>query len=179
MSRIGKVPVVISEKVEIKMMGQRIHVKGPRGHLECSINPLMDVAIKAKEIIVTPTNESKECKQLWGTTRTIINNMVVGVTLGFTKTLEFNGVGYKVAVSGKNILLNLGHSHPIDFRLPDGIEAKVNKNCIDIIGADKELVGFVAAKIRSFRPTEPYKGKGLRYSNETVVRKAGKAGAKK
>jgi len=179
MSRIGKVPVVISDKVEIKIAGQKILVKGPRGQLESSINPLIDVVIKGKELIVTPSNDSNECKQLWGTTRTIINNMVVGVTLGFTKTLEFNGVGYKVAVNGKNIILNLGHSHPIDFRLPDGIDAKVNKNCIDIIGSNKELVGFVAAKIRSFRPTEPYKGKGLRYSNETVVRKAGKAGAKK
>lgn len=179
MSRIGKVPVNIPDKVEVKITGCKVVVKGPKGQLENSIHPLMNAVIKDKQVLVTPKNESRECKALWGTTRTLVNNMVVGVTTGFTKTLEFNGVGYKAAVAGKTVTLNLGHSHPIDYKLPDGIEAKVNKNLIDIIGANKELVGFVAAKIRSFRPTEPYKGKGLKYVNEVVVRKAGKAGAKK
>lgn len=179
MSRIGKVPVNIPEKVEVKINGTNIVVKGPKGQLENSFNSLINVVIKDKQVLVTPKNDSRECKALWGTTRTLVSNMVVGVTNGFTKTLEFNGVGYKAAVAGKVVTLNLGHSHPIDYKLPDGIEAKVNKNNIDIIGANKELVGFVAAKIRSFRPTEPYKGKGLKYINEVVVRKAGKAGAKK
>lgn len=179
MSRIGKVPVNIPDKVEVKISGCNVVVRGPKGQLENSFNPLMNVVIKGAEVLITPTNDSNECRALWGTTRTLVNNMVVGVTAGFTKTLEFNGVGYKAAISGKVITLNLGHSHSIDYKLPDGIEAKVNKNLIDIIGANKELVGFVAAKIRSFRPTEPYKGKGLKYANETVVRKAGKAGAKK
>lgn len=179
MSRIGKVPVNIPDKVDVKINDLRIVVKGPKGQLEHFLNPNVNAQIKGKEILLTPKNETMECKALWGTARTIINNMVQGVTVGFTKTLEFNGVGYKASVAGKTITLNLGHSHPIDYKLPDGIEAKINKNLIDIIGANKELVGFVASKIRSFRPTEPYKGKGLKYLNEVVVRKAGKAGAKK
>ena len=115
---------------------------------------------------------------MWGTARQLINNMVTGVDKGFTRSLEFTGVGYKAAVSGSTLTLNLGYSHPIEYPLPAGITAKVNKTQIDISGCDKELVGFVAAKVRSFRPPEPYKGKGVRYSDETIIRKAGKSGAK-
>ena len=118
-------------------------------------------------------------RSLWGLTRTIVGNMVTGVSVGFKKELEFNGVGYKAAVSGTTLQLNLGHSHQIDYKLPKGIEVKVNKNVVEVYGADKELVGFVAAEIRAYRPHEPYKGKGMKYVGEKVIRKAGKTGAKK
>jgi len=113
-------------------------------------------------------------RAMWGTTRTLINNMIHGVSQGFTKTLEFNGVGYKASVSGTTLTLNLGYSHPIEYKLPEGIEAKVTKNVIDISGSDKELVGFAAAKIRSMRKPEPYKGKGVKYAGETIARKEAK-----
>ena len=116
---------------------------------------------------------------MWGTARTLVNNMVVGVNDGFKRVLEFNGVGYKASVSGNKIVLNLGYSHPIDYVLPEGISAKVVKNQIELDGCNKELLGFVAAKIRSFRPPEPYKGKGVKYLEEVIIRKAGKTGAKK
>ena len=130
-------------------------------------------------MVVTPIDSSNKSRALWGLTRTLLSNMVEGVTKGFTKSLEFNGVGYKAAVSGSKLTLNLGYSHPIDYDLPEGVTAKVTRNVIDISGANKELVGFTAAKIRSFRPPEPYKGKGIKYADETIIRKAGKAGAKK
>ena len=115
---------------------------------------------------------------MWGTTRTVINNMVVGVVSGFTKSLEYSGVGYKASVKGDSLELNLGYSHPINYKLPKGISAKVEKNVIHISGCDKEIVGQVAAKIRSMRPPEPYKGKGIKYTTETIIRKAGKTGGK-
>jgi large subunit ribosomal protein L6 len=179
MSRIGKVPVVILDKVEVKIAGSLISVKGPKGSLDFSHHAGVTVEHVEKEIIVKPVDDSKYNRALWGLTRTLVNNMVVGVTTGFTKTLLFTGVGYKAAAKGDSILLNLGFSHPIDYKLPQGVEAKVTKNEIVISGINKELVGFVAAKIRSFRPPEPYKGKGVRYSDEVIIRKAGKTGAKK
>ncbi len=179
MSRIGKVPVTIPDKVEVKIDGAHVSVKGPNGQLEYTFTDKVEIVKDDKEVLVKPINESKESRSLWGTTRTLINNMVVGVTDGFTKSLEFNGVGYKAAVKGRVLNLNLGYSHPIDYELPEGVDAKVNKNIIDITGTNKELVGFVAAKVRSFRPPEPYKGKGIKYSDERIIRKAGKTGAKK
>lgn len=179
MSRIGKQPVAVPEKVEVKIDANAISVKGPKGQLDFNFNPGVNVEMKDKEIIVTPKTQSKFDRSLWGMTRTLINNMMTGVTEGFTKKLEFNGVGYKAAVKGDTITLNLGYSHPIDYKLPQGIEAKVVKNEIAISGIDKELVGFAAAKIRSFRQPEPYKGKGIKYSDEVIIRKAGKTGAKK
>ncbi|ATH09293.1 50S ribosomal protein L6 [Halobacteriovorax marinus] len=178
MSRIGKVPVEIPEKVEVKVNGAHVAVKGPKGQLEYTFTDKVTISLEDKSVVVKPVDESKESRSLWGTTRTLVNNMVTGVSEGFTRTLEFNGVGYKAAVSGGTITLNLGYSHPIDYVLPTGVEAKVNKNVIDLTGCDKELVGFAAAKIRSFRPPEPYKGKGVKYSDETIIRKAGKAGSK-
>ncbi|WP_127718322.1 50S ribosomal protein L6 [Halobacteriovorax sp. HLS] len=178
MSRIGKVPVAIPEKVEVKIDGAFVSVKGPKGQLEYTFTDKVIIAQADKEVTINPADETKLARSLWGTTRTLVSNMVVGVSEGFTRTLEFTGVGYKAAVSGNTITLNLGYSHPIDYVLPTGVEAKVNKNVIDLTGCDKELVGFVAAKIRSFRPPEPYKGKGVRYSDETIIRKAGKAGSK-
>mgnify|MGYP000530712963 CR=1 FL=1 len=178
MSRIGKVPVVIPEKVDVKVDGAFVSVKGPNGQLEYTFTDKVKIALEDKTVVVKPVDESKESRSLWGTTRTLVSNMVTGVSTGFKRTLEFNGVGYKAVVKGNSLVLNLGYSHPIDYTLPEGVQAKVTKNVIDLTGCDKELVGFAAAKIRSFRPPEPYKGKGVKYSDETIIRKAGKAGSK-
>jgi len=178
MSRIGKMPVDIIDKVEVKLDGNAISVKGPKGQLDYKFPLTVKIESKDKQIVVTPVDDSKISRSMWGTTRTLINNMVTGVSVGFTKSLEFNGVGYKATVKGAVLNLNLGYSHPINYDLPEGITAKVTKNIIEISGANKELVGFAAAKIRSFRPPEPYKGKGIKYSDETIIRKAGKSGSK-
>ena len=179
MSRIGKQPIGIPDKVEVKVDGSFVDVKGPKGQLSYTFRNEVKVEKADKVLNVTPVDESATARSLWGLSRTILGNMVTGVTTGFVKSLEFNGVGYKAAVSGSTLTLNLGYSHAIDFPLPKGIEAKVNKNVIEFTGCDKELVGFVAAKVRSFREPEPYKGKGLKYTDETIIRKAGKTGAKK
>jgi len=179
MSRIGKKPVGIPDKVDLKIDGQLVSVKGPKGQLSCTLNKLVTVKIEGKEALITPVDASKEASSQWGTARSLVNNMVTGVVDGFTKVLEFTGVGYKAAIKGNILTLNLGYSHPIDYTLPKGIEAKVNKNQIEVLGCDKELVGFVAAKVRSFRPPEPYKGKGVKYADEVIIRKAGKTGGKK
>lgn len=178
MSRIGKNPVVVPEKVQVKVDGITVNVKGPKGELTYTFNNLVTIALEGSEVKVNPVDQSKKARSMWGTARTIINNMVVGVTEGFVKSLEFNGVGYKAAVKGKILNLNLGYSHPIDYALPEGVEAKVTKNVIDLSGCNKELVGFAAAKIRSFRPPEPYKGKGIKYTDEHIIRKAGKSAGK-
>lgn len=179
MSRIGKAPVGVPDKVEVKINGLSVDVKGPKGQMSYTFRPEVKIAQEGKEINVTPVDESTTARAMWGLSRTLLNNMITGVTTGFTKSLEFNGVGYKAAVNGSTLTLNLGYSHPIDYALPKGIEAKVNKNVIEFSGCDKELVGFVAAKVRSFREPEPYKGKGLKYTDETIIRKAGKTGGKK
>lgn len=179
MSRIGKKPVGLPDKVEVKINGSTVDVKGPKGALTYTFNKDVKFEKADKVVNVKPGNNTTSAKQLWGLSRTILNNMVTGVTTGFVKSLEFNGVGYKAAVSGSTLTLNLGYSHPIDYKLPKGVEAKVNKNVIEFHGADKELVGFVAAQVRSFREPEPYKGKGLKYVDEKIIRKAGKTGAKK
>ena len=179
MSRIGKKPVGIPDKVEVKLNGNTVEVKGPKGQLSYTFRSEVKVEKADKVLNVTPANNSTTARALWGLSRTILGNMVTGVTTGFVKSLEFNGVGYKAAVSGSTLTLNLGYSHSIDYKLPKGIEAKVNKNVIEFHGSDKELVGFVAAQVRSYREPEPYKGKGLKYTDETIIRKAGKTGAKK
>ena len=179
MSRIGKKPVGIPDKVEVKIDGLFVEVKGPKGQLSYHFNKDVTIEKADKELHVKPINESLTARALWGLSRTILGNMVTGVTTGFVKSLEFNGVGYKAAVTGKVLTLNLGYSHPIEYNLPEGIEAKVTKNVIEFHGCDKELVGFVAAKVRSFREPEPYKGKGLKYTDEVLIRKAGKTGGKK
>lgn len=179
MSRIGKQPVVVPEKVNVTINDRAIVVKGPKGELNFTHHEGVTVAQEDKTLVVKPVDDSQKNRGIWGLTRTLVNNMVIGVTDGFTKTLEFNGVGYKAAVQGKNLVLNLGYSHPIDYVLPEGVEAKVTKNVIELSGTSKELVGFAAAKIRSFREPEPYKGKGIKYSDEVIIRKAGKTGGKK
>lgn len=178
MSRIGKQPIIIPEKVQVSIEGMNVKVKGPKGELELVHNDGVNVVLEKGEVNITPVDDSTKNNAMWGLTRTLIFNMVTGVTEGFTKTLEFNGVGYRAAVSGSTLTLNLGYSHPIDYKLPEGVQAKVVKNTIEIGGIDKPLVGFVAAKIRSLRPPEPYKGKGIKYSDEVIIRKAGKTGAK-
>ncbi|MCT4642266.1 MAG: 50S ribosomal protein L6 [Bacteriovoracaceae bacterium] len=178
MSRIGKKPVAVPEKVTVAIADRKIDVKGPKGSLTFTHHTGVTVKQEGAELIVNPIDGSNKNRALWGLTRTLVSNMVTGVTDGFKRTLEFNGVGYKAVVSGNKITLNLGYSHPIEYALPEGVEAKVTKNVIDITGCDKELVGFVAAKIRSFREPEPYKGKGVKYSDEVIIRKAGKTGKK-
>jgi large subunit ribosomal protein L6 len=179
MSRIGKQPVAVPEKVNVTISDRKIDVKGPNGQLTFTHHEGVTVSQEDKNLIVKPVDSSNKNRALWGLTRTLVNNMMVGVTDGFTKKLIFNGVGYKAAVKGKTLTLNLGYSHPIDYDLPEGVEAKVVKNEIEVSGCNKELVGFAAAKIRSFRKPEPYKGKGIKYADEVIIRKAGKTGAKK
>ena len=180
MSRIGKMPVEIPDKVHVTIDGQSVVVKGPKGELSYTFPQGVTFSQKDKQIEVVPVDASdQKNRSLWGMARTLVNNMVVGVASGFSKKLEFNGVGYKAVVKGNILQLNLGYSHPIDYKYPEGIEVKVQKNIIELSGRSKELVGFTAAKIRSFRPPEPYKGKGVKYIDEKIIRKAGKAGAKK
>ena len=179
MSRIGKVPVALPDKVEVKINGAHVSVKGPKGQLEYTFTNFVKIEQVGKEVIVKPVDETQKARALWGTTRTLVGNMVTGVSDGFTKVLEFTGVGYKAAAKGDELVLNLGFSHPINYKLPEGVSAKVNKTVIELSGCSKELVGFAAAKIRSFRPPEPYKGKGVRYSDERIIRKASKTGGKK
>lgn len=178
MSRIGKVPVNIPDKVEVKIENGFVTVKGAKGTLSHQLNSNVVIMLEGKSIIVSPKDDSADARSQWGTARTLLNNMVTGVSAGFVKSLEFNGVGYKAAVNGSILNLSLGYSHTIDFPLPSGITAKVSKNQIDIEGSNKELVGQVAAKVRSFREPEPYKGKGVKYLDEKIIRKAGKAGGK-
>ena len=179
MSRIGKMPVSIPEKVNVLISGSNIVVKGPKGELSYTFDDSVVFEVIDNTVNVHPQADKANAKMMWGTARTLLNNMVVGTSAGFKRVLEFNGVGYKASVSGNTVTLNLGYSHPIEYSLPDGITAKVIKNQIELDGCNKELLGFVAAKIRSFRPPEPYKGKGVKYLEEVIIRKAGKTGAKK
>jgi large subunit ribosomal protein L6 len=179
MSRVGKNPVELPDKVEAKVSGTKVSVKGPKGQIEKTFGGDVTIKLDGKSLVVSPNSEERKTRALWGTTRAILKNMVKGVSDGFIRELEFNGVGYKAAVAGNTVTLNLGYSHPINFTLPAGVTAKVTKNIIELHGCDKELLGFVASKIRSFREPEPYKGKGVKYLEETIIRKAGKTGAKK
>ncbi|RMF60770.1 MAG: 50S ribosomal protein L6 [Calditrichaeota bacterium] len=176
MSRIGKLPIKVPEGVEVKIEEGLVTVKGPKGELSQKIAPEMKVELKDGFIHVERPNDERKWRAFHGLTRTLINNMVVGVTEGYTKVLLIEGVGYRAEAKGKGIQLAVGFSHPIYFVPPEGIEVKVaSANRIEVSGINKELVGEVAAKIRSFRPPEPYKGKGIRYENEVVRRKAGKS----
>jgi len=180
MSRIGKKPIQIPEKVEVKISNGHVVVKGPKGTLETSFHKDVKIEMKDKNLVVSiPNTENNTQKSLWGLSRTLLSNMIVGVTTGFVRNLEFNGVGYRASVQGPLLVLNMGHSHQVDYKLPLGIAAKVTKNVIEISGCSKELVGFVASQVRAVRPPEPYKGKGIRYADEVIIRKAGKTGVKK
>ncbi|MBP9718141.1 50S ribosomal protein L6 [Candidatus Gracilibacteria bacterium] len=178
MSRIGKQPVEITNGVEVKINGTHVSVKGAKGSLEFTFHPRMKISMVEKTIVVERQSEEKLDKSLHGITRTLISNMVEGVTKGFERALEIQGVGYRVAMKGKDLDLSLGFSHPVVFKAPDGISFEIDKdkkNIFRILGINKEVVGQTAAKIRSLRPPEPYKGKGIRYLGENVKRKAGKA----
>ncbi|MCP4632881.1 MAG: 50S ribosomal protein L6 [candidate division Zixibacteria bacterium] len=179
MSRIGKIPIEIVKDAKVELKGRRIEVKGPKGNLDYTLVPGVDVAIEGDQIIVTRKSDSKTHRSLHGLTRALINNMVIGVTKGFQKKLEIHGVGYRAELQGKYLKLNLGFSHDILVQSAPGIEFSLEGNTkITVSGYDKKLVGESAALIRSFRRPEPYKGKGIRYENEHVRRKAGKtAGA--
>lgn len=178
MSRIGRKPIPIKD-VTVTKTNNIIKVKGKLGELEMKIHPNITVEVTKEEIIVKRPDDSKENRALHGLTRALINNMVKGVTEGYSKTLEIVGVGYRAELKGKNLLITIGYSHPIYFIPPEGIKIEVpTPNQIIVSGIDKELVGLVAAKIRSFRKPEPYKGKGIRYSNEVIIRKAGKTAGK-
>ena len=180
MSRIGKLPVAIPAGVEVKLEeGNVITVKGPKGTLQRKLVDDMNIAVEAGQIVVTRPSDLKRHKSLHGLTRTLINNMVIGVTNGYEKTLEINGVGYRAAKSGKKLTLTLGYSHPVEMIDPEGIETVVEgTNKIIVKGIDKEKVGQFAAEIRTKRPPEPYKGKGIKYSDEFIRRKVGKTGKK-
>ena len=186
MSKIGKQLIIIPENVEIKINQQEIKVKGPQGELSQSIPPQIKLILKdlpakgsakGKELQVIPQEKSKNSSALWGLLRALIFNMVKGVTEGFEKKLEIEGVGYRASLQGNKLILSLGFSHPIEVVAPAGIEFKVDKNVITISGIDKQMVGQIAAKIRAYRKPEPYKGKGIHYVGEVIRRKAGKKAA--
>lgn len=178
MSRIGRLPIKIPEKVDVNLENHVLSCKGPRGQLTMKIHADMDVKIEQNEIKVSRPGDSKKHKSLHGLTRSLIANMVAGVSKGYQRKLEIIGVGYKAELRGKHLLLNLGYSHPILLAMPETITASCPiATEIVIEGADKELVGLIAAKIRGFRSPEPYKGKGIRYAGEYVRKKAGKTGA--
>ena len=177
MSRIGKKPINIPKDVEIKLEGNFITVKGPKGVLKRQIHPKIKVNIDGDKIVLSIVDGTKKSRSLFGLFRMLIDNMVTGVTKGFETALEIVGVGYRAELNGRTAVFNLGYSNTINFRLPDGIDAKIEKTKILLMGMDNELLGVTAAKIRAFRKPEPYKGKGIRYVDEYIRRKAGKAGA--
>jgi len=177
MSRIGRLPITVPSGVDVTIDGREVTVKGPRGSLSRSLHPDITVSREDGTIVVTRPTEQKTHKQLHGLTRTLVNNMVVGVTDGYRKGLEITGVGYRAALNGRKLTLNLGYSHQIEIDPPEGITFEVeNPTRLAVVGIDKELVGQIAAKVRSTRKPEPYKGKGVRYAGEYIRRKAGKAG---
>lgn len=176
MSRIGNSPIVIPAGVEIKLDGNTVTVKGPKGELTRTVHQNMKVEIEGAEIKVTRPDDQKENRSLHGLTRTLIANMVEGVTNGYSKQLEVNGVGYRSSVEGNKLVLNIGYSHPVEMPFPDGVKAEVNDKIITISGIDKQKVGQFAAEVREKRPPEPYKGKGIKYKDEHIRRKEGKAG---
>lgn len=178
MSRIGRLPVPIPNGVQVTLEGRRIKVKGPKGELTHEVPAVVEVAVEDGQVVVRRESDERRARALHGTTRALINNMVVGVSQGFSKTLQVEGVGYRAELKGKRLVLNLGYSHPIEVEPPPGIAfgADEKTKLITVSGFDREVVGQVAADIRKLRPPEPYKGKGIRYEGEQVRRKAGKAG---
>ena len=179
MSRIGRMPIAVPAGVTVDIAeNNHVTVKGPKGTLERTLPAEMEIKLEGSEVIVTRPNDLKKMKSLHGLTRTLIHNMVVGVTDGYTKELEVNGVGYRASKSGKVLALSLGYSHPVEMEDPEGIESKVDGNKIIVSGIDKEKVGQYAAEIRDKRRPEPYKGKGIKYADEVIRRKVGKTGKK-
>lgn len=179
MSRVGKKIIELPAKTSIEYKDHNLVVKGEKGTLARTLHPAVDLAIEDNTISVTVNQDNRKTRSIQGLTRSLVANMVNGVSKGFERTLEINGIGYRAEMKGKSIVLNLGYSHPIDFPLPDGIGATVDKNSvIKLTGIDKEIVGQTAASIRKLRKPEPYKGKGVKYAEEYIQRKAGKTGTK-
>lgn len=182
MSRVGNKPVPILSGVEVTIEGSTVKAKGPKGELLVNIDsPLVKVEIKDNEVVLTRVEESQESRSRHGLYRSLVNNAIAGVSEGFSKTMEIKGVGYRAALKGNILELNLGYSHSIEFKIPEGVEiqfAEKNNNVFTVSGIDKQLVGQTAADIREFRKPEPYKGKGIRYIDEYILRKAGKTAAK-
>jgi large subunit ribosomal protein L6 len=175
MSRVGKNPVAIPAGVSVEVGGGKLSAKGKLGALSLGLSSDVQVKVENGHVLVQPVGSSKRARMMWGTTRNLVRNMVTGVAQGFSKTLEITGVGYRAAVQGKELVLQLGFSHEIKYPIPEGIAIKAEKpTTLVISGADRQKVGQVAAEIRSFREPEPYKGKGIRYDNETILRKEGK-----
>ena len=178
MSRIGKLPVDIPAGVTVSVAGSVVTVKGPKGELKRTFSPEIGITLEGNQVLVTRPNDEARLRALHGTTRALLNNMVVGVSTGFTKVLEVDGVGYRVELSGANLVMGLGFSHPVTIQPEPGItfEADAKTRVVRVIGIDREQVGQVASDIRKIRPPEPYKGKGIRYQGEKIRRKAGKSG---
>ena len=175
MSRVGKHPVTIPSGVEVQMSGQTLSAKGSLGTLRLVVSNEVTAAIAEGAVTITPKNDTKHARAMWGTTRALVNNMVTGVTKGFSVTLEINGVGYRAAVQGNSLNLQLGYSHEVAYPIPNDVKIVCERpTLINITGADRQRVGQIAAEIRAYRPPEPYKGKGIKYSPETVRRKEGK-----
>ncbi|WBY16093.1 50S ribosomal protein L6 [Erythrobacteraceae bacterium WH01K] len=175
MSRIGKKAVTIPSGVEAKIEGDTLTVKGPKGTLSMGMSDLIDYKIEDSEIQVNPANDTKQARSFWGMQRTLVSNLVEGVTEGFTKTLEISGVGYRAQAQGKTLKLQLGYSHDVDLTVPEGLEVKTpDQTTVIVSGIDKQAVGEFAANIRQWRKPEPYKGKGIKYQGEYIFRKEGK-----
>ena len=175
MSRVGRKPIPLPKGVTVTVAGNAITVKGPKGQLQMEVHELIKVALEGSELLFTRSDDTRNSRAAHGLMRANASNLVRGVSEGFQRKLEINGVGYRAEVSGKKLTLQLGYSHPIEFPLPDGISAAVEKNALTLSGIDKQALGLCAAKVRGFRPPEPYKGKGIRYANEIILRKVGKA----
>lgn len=180
MSRIGNAPIVLPEKVRVNVNGQKVAVEGPRGKLSLMLHPLISIDATKEELLLKRQSEERQSKALHGLSRSLVANMVKGVSVGFTRDLDITGVGYRAETKGHELHLALGYSHPVVFAVPEGIKATVDakKTKITLEGADKQLLGVTAAKIRAFRPPEPYRGKGIRYSDEVIRRKEGKSAGK-
>jgi len=174
MSRVGRKPISIPAGVDVKIEGQKVTIKGPKGEISRQFRPEVKIEFKEDNIFVTSGAETKEIKSIWGSTRAILANTVKGVTEGYQKKLEIEGVGYRAGLEGSDLVLHIGFSHPVKIKIPEGINFSIEKNVIIVSGIDKELVGQVSAQIRRVRPPEPYKGKGIRYSGEKIRRKLGK-----
>jgi len=178
MSRVGKEPVAIPAGIDVTIEGTEIVAK--KGNIEKRLEThgRVNVEINEKDVTLTRNGEDKQSSAYWGTYRALLNNMIIGIDKGFVKSLEINGVGYRAAVNGKTLELQLGFSHPVNYAIPEGLDVSVEKNIITIKGTEKQVVGQAAAEIRAFRPPEPYKGKGVKYTDEVIIRKAGKTAAK-
>jgi len=175
MSRVGKYPVPIPQGVQVALQGRTLVAKGKLGELKLPLTDDVDVEVRDNQVAVNPRRDDRRSRTMWGTTRSLVNGMVTGVSTGFTKNMEINGTGYRAAVQGKDLVLNLGYSHEIRYPIPEGIKITCERpTAVRVEGADKQRVGQVAAEIRAFRGPEPYKGKGIKYEGEQILRKEGK-----